>query len=280
LPYFYCQAPSSEPWNQFYYNGNFVSYLPAGSNITAPLVDAAVRIGVAPWNGNGVIDVSGVDNNGLGNNGLEINTFCKRNTYINMGWDLNNNIEGGRVFMGAEVEMQRSLKIGYDGSNLIDANSAIEINQNTNNAKGVNVKTYNSTIKAFAIERVDGKNNFVVYGDGRTQIGVQKPVGRTTSSLTVNGEIDCKSLYVLKPTNWQDRVFQPEYKLQSLSDVETYIKANKHLPGIKSEKEILENGYDVNEIDAVLLEKIENLYLYILQQQKEIDALKSKVNNH
>lgn len=280
LPYFYCQAPNTEPWNQFYYTGNFISYLPAGSNTSAPLVNAAIRMGIAPWNGNGLIDVSGVDASGLGNNGLEINTFCKRNTLINTGWDLANGIDGGRVIMGAEVQMQRSLKIGYDGSNIIDANSAIEINQNTNNAKGVKVKTYNSSIKAFTIEYLDGKSPFTVYGDGKTRIGIERVNSRPNSLLTVSGEIDCKSLYVLKPTTWQDKVFMPEYKLQNLNEVEKYIKVNKHLPGVKSEKDILKNGYDVNEVDAVLLEKIENLYLYIIQQQKEINELKNKINKN
>lgn len=282
LPYFYCQTPSTEPWNQFYYNGNFVSYLPAGSNTNALLVDAAVRIGVAPWNGNGVIDVSGVDANGQGINGLDINYFCKRNTTINRGWDLNPNnfVDGGTVYMGAKVDMQSSLKIGYSSSGNIDLNTSIEINQNGNNANGVKVNTYNTGVKAFSVLRSDNVNTFVVYGNGRTRIGDEQAVGKSNSLLTVSGEIDCKSLYVLKPTNWQDRVFKKGYKLPALKDIESYILENHHLPGVKSEKEIFENGYDVNEIDAVLLEKIENLYLYIIQQQKEIDELKKKDKNH
>lgn len=284
LPYYACQARDNEPTNAFYYNGNFVSYLPLGSNTNAPLVDASLRIGIAPWNGNAVIDVSGVDNFGAGNNGLDINYFCKRNTSINTGWDLdpNNSVNGGRVFMGAEVEMMRSLKIGRNGLTTIDPNTSIEINQNDNNSNGVKVNTFNNSVKAFSVFNTGNsfnKNTFIVYGDGRTQIGAETPVGHN-ALLSVSGEIDCKSLFVLKPTTWQDKVFTPDYKLQNLKEVESYIMVNKHLPGVKSEKEILENGYDVNETDAVLLEKIENLYLYIIQQQKEIDALKRKINNH
>jgi len=280
LPYFACSTPQSEPWNNFYYNGNFVTYFPAGSNTQSPLIDAALRIGIAPWNGNALIDVSGVDANGQGNNGLDINYFCKRNTTINRGWDLQNGIDGGTVFMGAKVDMQSSLKLGWTQSGAIDLNTSIEINQNGNNANGVKVQTWNTSVKAYSILRNDGKNTFVVYGDGKTRIGVERVNSRSNSLLSVSGEIDCKSLYVLKPTTWQDKVFMPEYKLQNLTDVEKYIKLNKHLPGVKSEKEILKNGYDVNEIDAVLLEKIENLYLYIIQQQKEINELKSRVNKN
>lgn len=118
---------------------------------------------------------------------------------------------------------------------------------------------------------------FRVYGDGRTIIGYQQVPGHTSAFLSVSGEIVCKALYVFKPVSWQDRVFSSDYKLQELTEVEKYIKENNHLPGIKPEKEILENGYDVNEVDAALLEKIENLYLYVIKQQKEIDELKSKL---
>lgn len=283
LPYFECSTPQSEPWNNFYYNGNFVTYFPAGSNTQSPLIDAALRIGMAPWNGNALIDVSGVDANGQGTNGLEINSFCKRPTLINTGWDLNPNtfVDGGTVFMGAKVDMQSSLKLGWTQSGAIDLNTSIEINQNATNGNGAKVQTWNSSVKAFSVFNTSNginKNTFVVYGDGRTQIGAAQVMGtHSNAMLSVDGKITCRSLYVLKPTTWQDRVFSKEYSLQNLSDIDEYIHKNNHLPGVKSEKEVLENGYDINEMDATLLEKIENLYLYIIDQKKEIDLLKIKI---
>ena len=153
------------------------------------------------------------------------------------------------------------------------------LRMNVKNNGTVNMFTLNAnTTGALVIKNNDlNKNIFQVQPNGATYIGTQRVLSRPNSMLTVSGELDCSSLYVLKPVTWQDRVFEPNYKLESLISVENYFKANKHLPGIKSEKEILEKGYDVNEIDAVLLEKIENLYLYIIQQQKEIDALKMKL---
>jgi hypothetical protein len=120
---------------------------------------------------------------------------------------------------------------------------------------------------------------FKVYANGRTYIGGQKVGGvHAGAMLQVAGEITCKSLYVLKPAVWQDRVFSDEYRQMELSDVEEFIRQNKHLPGVQSESEVMENGYDVNEVDAALLEKIENLYLYIIRQQKDIEELKKKLN--
>lgn len=278
LPYYFCPSPQSEPWSNFYYKGNFVSYLPAGGSVDAPLVNSAIRIGIAPWNGNAVIDVSGVDAAGYGNNGLEINTFCKRNTYINFGWDLNpaSYKDGGRVFMGAEVFMQRNLRIGNGTSNTYDAFTSLEINQNESNAKGVKVKTWNNSIKAFTVEWLDGKSPFTVLGNGQTFIGTKKPYApHANAMLSVDGEIACKSLYVLKPTGWADFVFKKN-DLETLSSVEKYITKNKHLPGLPSEEEILNNGYDINEMDAKLLEKIETLYLHIIKLEKEIEQLKNK----
>jgi hypothetical protein len=279
LPYYYCQETNTEPWNQFYYNGNFVSYQPTGSNTSAPQVNAAVRIGIAPWNGNGIIDVSGVNQNGIGNNGLDINYFCKRNTSINAGWSLNpaNFIDGGTVFMGAKVDMLNSLKLGWTQSGNIDLNTSIEINQNTGNANGVKVQTWNSSVKAYSILRNDGKNTFVVYGDGRTQIGVGSPKTNGSAAnamLSVDGLILAKEIKVaIANTHWADYVFEKNYKLMSLKEVEKYISTNKHLPGVASTNEVQNNGIDLVETNAVLLKKIEELTLYLIEQNKRITKL-------
>ncbi|MBD2700571.1 bZIP transcription factor [Spirosoma sp. BT702] len=78
-------------------------------------------------------------------------------------------------------------------------------------------------------------------------------------------------------SDWSDYVFQSDYKLKSLSEVESFIQANKHLPGVPSAQEMVEKGNDLHKTDAKLLEKIEELTLYSIQQQKEIDQLKQLV---
>ena len=74
-----------------------------------------------------------------------------------------------------------------------------------------------------------------------------------------------------------DYVFAKDYKLPNLYDIEKYYIANKHLPEIPSEKEVLENGIDVAEMNKLLLKKIEEMTILMVKQQKDIDALKEKV---
>ncbi|PXX94333.1 hypothetical protein DF185_23000, partial [Marinifilum breve] len=64
-----------------------------------------------------------------------------------------------------------------------------------------------------------------------------------------------------------------------LKEVESFIEENKHLPDIPSEKEVLENGIAVGEMNAKLLQKIEELTLYVIEQNKEIKALRNEVND-
>jgi hypothetical protein len=72
---------------------------------------------------------------------------------------------------------------------------------------------------------------------------------------------------------WSDFVFDADYELKSLAEVEAYIAANKHLPDVPSEEEVLANGLDLGEMQAIQQQKIEELTLYIIQQQKQMDAL-------
>lgn len=277
-PWVSCPNPNTNAAPQFINNGAFISRVPLGSG--NPNVNSALSFFSAPWDGTGIIEVDGVDNNNAGNNGLLINYFCHRNTAINTGWNIPQGIDGGTVFMGAKVDMQSSLKIGWTASGAIDLLTSIDINQNQNNANGVRVNTWNTGVKAYSILRNDGKNTFVIYGDGRAYFGVQQIKSthqHANAQFQFDGKIGCKELVVVDPTKWADFVFEKNYNLLSLSEVEKYIKQNKHLPSVPSEKEVKENGINTAEMDAILLQKIEELTLYILQQQKEIEALRKEI---
>lgn len=91
--------------------------------------------------------------------------------------------------------------------------------------------------------------------------------------LQVNGFIGATEINV--KTTWCDYVFKPEYKLRTLQEVEQFINENSHLPDVPSEAEVNSNGINVGEINSILLKKIEELTLYVIQQQKEIDELKN-----
>ena len=76
---------------------------------------------------------------------------------------------------------------------------------------------------------------------------------------------------------WSDKVFEKNYPLMPLSEVKTYIEENQHLPNFPSANEVVENGIVVNQMVSKLLEKVEELTLYTLKQQEEIDALKKQL---
>lgn len=80
--------------------------------------------------------------------------------------------------------------------------------------------------------------------------------------------------------DWSDYVFGKDYKLMPISDVIKYTTENKHLPEMPSADEVVKNGIDVGEMNAKLLQKIEELTLYVGQQQKEIEDLKRQIKNN
>lgn len=81
----------------------------------------------------------------------------------------------------------------------------------------------------------------------------------------------------LDVVSWADFVFEDNYSLMKLSEVEKFIQRNKHLPNVPSEKQMKENGLDVTEMNALLLQKIEELTLYVIQQQKELEIVKEQL---
>lgn len=92
--------------------------------------------------------------------------------------------------------------------------------------------------------------------------------------LAVNGGILCEKIRVISDVPSSDYVFSTDYKLMPLLDLKKYVEENKHLPEVPSAQEFQEEGYDVGTMDDILLRKIEELTLYILQLQKEIELLK------
>lgn len=78
---------------------------------------------------------------------------------------------------------------------------------------------------------------------------------------------------------WPDNVFEPNYNLLPLKELEQYILKNKHLPGVPTQNEISKDGMDVYEMNAILLKKVEELTLNVMEQQKQIEQLENKIKN-
>ena len=97
------------------------------------------------------------------------------------------------------------------------------------------------------------------------------------AKLAVNGEILAKSVRVnTGATYWPDYVFGDDYNLMSLRELEQYVNTHKHLPNIPSAQEVEEQGdVDLGAMNALLLEKVEELTRYVIDLQNQIDELKN-----
>lgn len=142
----------------------------------------------------------------------------------------------------------------------------------------------------------DGTPTFVfglaIDSNGRLGIGTQVPTAplhvtgnvvfgssainpATGYKVSVDGKVICEELRVQLNAAWPDYVFAKNYRLKSLSELESFILQNNHLPNVPSAKEVEKNGFDVGDMNKRLLEKVEELTLYIIQLKKEIDAMKA-----
>jgi hypothetical protein len=185
------------------------------------------------------------------------------------------------VYGGGNAHFSGNLQVGFQGSQSVMQDNTFLLNMNTNespvNRNGIKFTTWNNDAKLIHLVNGNTNSGFTVFGNGKTIIGSKKVVGtHSDAMLQVHGKIASKALYVLKPDNWADYVFKTTEN-ENLKVVERYIEKNKHLPDVPSEKEIMENGYDVNKVDAILLSKIERLYLHIIDQQKQIESLKAQL---
>ena len=118
--------------------------------------------------------------------------------------------------------------------------------------------------------------------DNRVGVGTINPLYK----LDVNGSIGAKTITVdsilraeeiIVETTGADFVFADNYRLRPLSEVEAFITENKHLPEIQSAQEMQEKGVSVSELQTKLLQKIEELTLYLIQQEQTIQELRKEV---
>lgn len=125
---------------------------------------------------------------------------------------------------------------------------------------------------------IDPKNGFsfntIGNANGNVGIGTLTPADK----LSVNGNIRSKEVKV-EAVNWPDYVFEEDYKIKSLEHLEQYIKENKHLPEVPTAKEISDNGLELGEMNKTLMKKVEELTLYLIEQNKALTDQKKQILN-
>ncbi|MBO9620540.1 MAG: hypothetical protein J7539_16065 [Niabella sp.] len=115
-------------------------------------------------------------------------------------------------------------------------------------------------------------NRFTIMDNGYVGIGTNTP----REMLSVNGNIRSREIKV-ETVNWPDYVFKPAYQLTPLDKLENYIKVNGHLPEVLSAKEVAEKGIALGANQAVLLKKIEELTLHLIEMDKELRKQKEEI---
>nr|WP_199157670.1 hypothetical protein [Pedobacter sp. ASV2] len=215
----------------------------------------------------------------------------------------------GNVGIGTEIP-RVPLDVGAysDGGKLSSVLSRLFEGDKSGDGTFLGVKGYATTIggKSFALEHsfygsVNSSVNFyrgssITGGEisfntdtnlERVRIDVAGNVGIGTATpreklsvngnISVNGKIGAKEVKV-EGKDWPDYVFAKNYVLPTLAETEKYINKKGHLPGMPSAMEVESNGLAMSEMFKLQQQKIEELTLYIIQQQKDIDKLKKKLN--
>jgi hypothetical protein len=183
---------------------------------------------------------------GDGNVGVGFGTTYKEGEYLTDGYKLAVN---GSIKSNGEV-LANNLNVNHYAA--IDWSYAARIVVNRD------------LTKAFVVTK-NNTDMFAIYGNG---IVAAKKIYAEEFEITPNA----------MNIHWYDHVFDKDYKLRSLSDLELFIKENRHLPEIPSEKEVKENGINLGKMQGKILLKIEELTLYTIEQQKLIEELQKQVN--
>lgn len=119
-----------------------------------------------------------------------------------------------------------------------------------------------------------GADRVIINTAGNVAIGVPDAKG---FKLAVGGGIVAESVTVKLKELWPDFVFHTNYQLPTLLEIKNYIQDNGHLPGVPSAAEVKEKGVDLGQMNAKLLEKIEELTLHLIEKDNEINLI-NKLN--
>lgn len=173
----------------------------------------------------------------------------------------NNGGSGGAAFRMYDVTSNTDWRFKSAGT------GTFKIRDNTN------------ALDVLVLEKGTGTlNSIYVKANGNVGLGTTNPLAKLSvnGTATFNGKVKCTEVEVLLAA-WPDFVFKSDYDLMPLNEVEAFINTNKHLPGVPSETDVIQKGNNLGEMDAVLLQKIEELTLYVIELKKETEQLKKQI---
>jgi hypothetical protein len=215
------------------------------------------------------------------------NTFILRNSLLDTIMRVRDDGRMGFGYNPISASYGRTVNIGGTGINFYNAN------------EGAFGGAVFPTDTSLVIWSNSNANNYLVFQPswGNTGVGTYTPnakfhvngaqlIGSNSSriatgyQLSVDGKIIAEEVKVQLSTSWPDYVFADDYRLMPIEDLEKSIRQNKHLPNIPSAAAVTaEKGIELGEMNRKLLEKVEELTLYIIQLKKENNSLENRLTN-
>lgn len=248
---------------------------------TSTAVDGSVIFDMSNNTGNLWRTIIGGRNNGLGLNagqyyieraGLGAAFLINQAGFVGIG----NTAPAAQIDVSSNGYLVGRFKNNNQSSSS-DGTAVIDISNSYGNSWRLATAGKNNGISIpanqFYIEKTGTGAVFSITTQGNVLINKVTQLN-TSYKLDVAGKVRANEVVV--NTTGADFVFANNYKLNTLKEVELFIKANKHLPGIPSAEEMTEQGMEVGELTKTLLQKVEELTLYIIEQQKHIDSLEAK----
>ena len=183
----------------------------------------------------------------------------------------------GSITSSSNVTIDNVKPVIYTATGTTDLNRYLQIINSSDMTSASGIKAGGILVADDYTYASPSKNDMIV--KGKVGIGTKFTGNTNNYLLAVNGRIGAKDIQIegISDAWTPDYVFEETYNLPTLKEVESYIKTNKHLSEVPSASEMVKDGYSMKEMDKILLQKLEELTLYIIQQQKEIEALKQEI---
>jgi hypothetical protein len=176
----------------------------------------------------------------------------------------NNNVAMGATALGSLVSGNNNVAFGVNAGYLCPGSGNVFYGYEAGYSETGSNKLYMGNLR----------NQTLIYGDFVTRqvlLGVKNPFGyqfKGNRTLNVVGGIMADSIRVAPMNQWPDYVFEEDYPLMPLDALQSFVRRHKHLPGIPTAAEVAAEGIEAGTLTASLLEKIEELTLYIIAQDK------------
>lgn len=188
------------------------------------------------------------------------------------GYFLQNCFVGGSMGLGTSSVSDSRLTIVQTGT----AGSTLKM-QNSTKGPNISYAHYGTTGDWF-INSAANAGKVVIQNNTTGAVCIGTSQVATGYRVSVAGKIMCEELKVLLRSSWPDYVFSKNYNLMPLKQLEEYINANSHLPGVPSAEQMeKEGGIAVGEMQTILVKKLEEANLYILELNRRIEELEARI---